>query len=155
MALWSEISVTGCRFPTIPSPIQIEQDVLVGSAYYHRRKDVDLKFDLVVNPPFKNGVRASLGGEIWYLGRIGCRVGYLRHTEHRWHPVQIIRTETLQMEERIWKAEGPTFGIGFNLGRFRISGAYTPQAKPTEGEGEKIRADQGGVVYHFSIGQGS
>ena len=134
-------------------PNQIEQDVLVGGAYHIRRKDVDLKFSLDANPPFDDGVRMSLGGEIWYAGRIGCRIGYLRHTEHRWHPVQIIRTETLQMDERIWKAEGPTFGIGFNLGRFRISGAYTPQAKPTKEDGEKIRVDQGGVVYYFSIGQ--
>ena len=145
----------GLSFSDNSIPKQIEQDVLVGGAYYHRRKDVDLKFDLEVNPPFKNGVRASLGGEIWYLGRIGCRVGYLRHTEHRWHPIQIIRTETLQMEERIWKTEGPTFGIGFNLGRLRISGAYTPQAKPIGEEGEKIRVDLGGVAYYFSIGQGS
>lgn len=145
----------GLSFSDDSIPNQIEQDVLVGGVYYQRHKDLDLKFSLDANPPFKNGARASLGGEIWYLGRIGCRIGYMRHTEHRWHPVQIIRTEKLQMEERIWKVEGPTFGIGFNLGRFRISGTYTPQAKPTEKEGERIRVDQGGVVYYFSIGQGS
>ena len=145
----------GLSFSDGSIPNQIEQDVLVGGVYHQRHKELDLKFSLDVNPPFKNGVRASLGGEIWYLGRIGCRIGYFRHTEHRWHPVQIIRTETLQMEERIWKTEGPTFGIGYNLGRFRISGTYTPQAKPTEKEGERIRVDQGGVVYYFSIGQGS
>lgn len=145
----------GLSFSDDSIPDQIEQDVLVGGVYHERYNDLDLKFNLDVNPPFKNGVRTSFGGEIWYHGRIGCRIGYLRHTEHRWHPVQIIRTETLQMEERIWKAEGPTFGIGFNLGRFRISGTYTPQAKPTEREGERIRVDQGGVVYYFSIGQGT
>ena len=145
----------GLSFSDDSIPNQIEQEVLVGGVYHERYNDLDLKFSLDANPPFKNGVRASFGGEIWYHGRIGCRIGYLRHTEHRWHPVQIVRTETLQMEERIWKAEGPTFGIGFNLGRFRISGTYTPQAKPTEREGERIRVDQGGVVYYFSIGQGS
>lgn len=145
----------GLSFSDDSIPNQIEQDVLVGCVYHERYNDLDLKISLDANPPFKNGVRASFGGEIWYHGRIGCRIGYLRHTEHRWHPVQIVRTETLQMEERIWKAEGPTFGIGFNLGRFRISGTYTPQAKPTEREGERIRVDQGGVVYYFSIGQGS
>ena len=145
----------GLSFSDDSIPNQIEQDVLVGGVYYVRHKDLDLKFSLDANPPFNNGLRASLGAEIWYLGRIGCRVGYLRHTEHRWHPVQIIRTETLQMEERIWKAEGPTFGIGFNLGRFRISGAYSPQAKPTGEDGERIRVDRGGVVYYFSIGQGT
>ena len=145
----------GLSFSESSIPDQIEQDVLVGGAYHHRHSDVDLRFSFDANPPFENGVRMSLGGEIWYAERIGCRIGYLRHTEHRWHPVQIIRTETLQMEERIWKAEGPTFGIGFNLGRLRISGAYTPQAKPTKENGEKIRVDQGGVVYYFSIGQGA
>ncbi|MDE0300049.1 MAG: hypothetical protein OXN17_15550 [Candidatus Poribacteria bacterium] len=145
----------GLSFSDDTIPDQIEQDVLVGGVYYQRHRDLDLKLSLDANPPFKNGVRASLGAEIWYMGRIGCRIGYLRHTEHRWQPVQIIRSETLQMEERIWKTEGPTFGIGFNLGRVRISGAYTPQAKPTAKDGERIRVDQGGVAYYFSIGQGS
>ncbi len=142
----------GLSFSDDTIPNQIEQEVLVGGAYHHRLPDVDLRFSFDANPPFENGVRMSLGGEIWYAGRIGCRIGYLRHTERRWHPIQTIRTETLRMEERTWKAEGPTFGIGFNLGRFRISGAYTPQAKPTKEDGEKIRVDHGGVVYYFSIG---
>ncbi len=145
----------GLSFSDASIPDQIEQDVFVGGVYHQRHNGLDLKFSLDANPPFNNGVRASFGAEIWYHGRIGCRVGYLRHTEHRWHPIEIIRTESLQMEERIWKAEGPTFGIGFNLGRLRISGAYTPQSKPIEKEGEKIRVEQGGVVYYFSVGQSS
>lgn len=144
----------GLSFTDNSIPDRIHHEFLVGGAYqlHHEALDLQISFDL--NPPFEDGIRTHLGGEIWYGGFIGGRVGYLRHTEKRFDTVFIFETEQVEFEERLWKAQGLTLGLGIQVGKININAAYTPQTKPTENEGEQIRVEQGESVYSFSIGQG-
>ena len=87
----------GLSFSDSSVPNQIEQDVIFGGTYHHRYKDVDLRVGIDLNPPFKNGIRTNVGAEIWYGGRIGGRIGYLRHTQNQWNTIQIIQTETVEI----------------------------------------------------------
>ncbi len=144
----------GLSFSDNSIPDRIERDVLVGAAYLYCHKAFDLKVGLDFNPPFEDGLRVKAGAELCYLNRLVGRFGYLRHTENRWNTIRIVETDMNQVEERVWKTDGVTFGIGVNLGPIRINGAYTPQARPTGKDGDQIRVDRGGPIYFFSIGQG-
>ena len=143
----------GLSFSDDSIPDQIRRDILFGAAYWQDYKDIDLRVSFDLNPPFDDGIRTGLGGEIWYRGLIGARIGYLRHTEKRVDSIRNLETEGLEDEERLWKAEGLTLGLGVNLGKININAAYTPQMKPQANVGEQIRIDQGKSVYSFSIGQ--
>ncbi len=134
-------------------PDKIQRDVLFGAAYQYRHKNVEMRIGLDFNPPFEDGLRTNVGGEVWYRGVIVGRIGYLRHTEKRVGSISILETEIIKIEERLWKGEGVTLGLGINLGGININAAYAPQMLPVENDGERIRIDQGEAVYSFSIGQ--
>ncbi len=57
------------------------------------------------------------------------------------------------MDERTWKAEGFSFGVGFRAGSITLNGAYTPEYKPTKSDDERFHVVQGAAVYTFSIEQ--
>ncbi|MCZ6678720.1 MAG: hypothetical protein O7E52_15920 [Candidatus Poribacteria bacterium] len=144
----------GLSFTEVSIPDRIKRDILLGGAYRFHHEDVDAQFSLDVNPPFDDGFRTHFGGEIWYRRVIGGRIGYLRHTEERFDPILILETEEAEFGTRLWKAEGITLGLGLRIGMINVNAAYTPQMKPTEGEREQIRIEQGESVFSFSIGQG-
>jgi hypothetical protein len=144
----------GLSFSDHTIPDRLERDILLGFGYQRRMKNVSLRLGLDFNPPFKDGVRTNLGGEIWYRGVIGGRIGYLRHTEKRRGTIYLFEADATEAEERLWKTEGVTLGLGVNLGGLNINAAYSPRIKPVANEGEQIRIEQGESVFSFSIGPG-
>ena len=143
----------GLSFTDNAIPDRIHRDVLLGGAYQFHYKDVDIQIDLDLNPPFEDGVRAHFGGTVWYRGFIGGRIGYLRHTKKRFGPILNLETGQAEFEDRLWKTEGLTLGLGLKVRGIHINAAYKPQMQPTENDGEQIRIETGRSVYAFSIEQ--
>ncbi len=143
----------GLSFTHNSIPDRIHRNVLLGGGYQLYHKDVSIQIGLDLNPPFENGVRANLGGAVWYRGFIGGKIGYLRHTEKRFGSILNLETEQIEFEDRLWKTEGLTLGLGLQVRGIYINAAYTPQMHPTENDGEQIRIETGKSVYAFSIEQ--
>ena len=137
--------------PAIPD--RIHRDFIVGMSYQRDISNITARIGLDIHPPFLDGVRANIGAEIWYLDRIGARIGYVRDTERRYASVYLLDDLTFEMEEHSWKSEGLCLGIGVRLGNIIINAAYTPQFEPTGSENERIHIVQGTSIYSFSIGQ--
>ena len=132
---------------------KIRRDVLLGGSYQFHYKDVDIQIGLDLNPPFENGIRTNFGGTVWYRHFIGVQIGYLRHTEKRFGSIFSLETEQVEFEDRLWKTEGLSLGLGLQVRGIHINAAYIPQIRPTENDGEQIRIDSGKSVYSFSIEQ--
>ena len=143
----------GLSFSNVSIPDRIERTFVAGIAYQREMADITLRIGLDAHPPFRDGVRANIGAEVWYRNRIGGRIGYLRHTEKRYGSVFLLQDASVETEERLWKAEGVSFGLGFRFGNMTLNGAYTPQFKPTVAEMDRLHVVQGEAVYTFSIGQ--
>lgn len=143
----------GLSFTDNSIPDRICRDVLLGGSYQFRYKDVDIQIGLDLNPPFEDGVRTNFGGTIWYRDFIGARIGYLRHIEKRFGSIVSLETEQVEFEDRLWKTEGPTLGLGLQVRGIHINAAYTPQVRPMENDGEQIRIETGKSVYSFAIEQ--
>lgn len=143
----------GLSFTDNSIPDRIRRDILLGGTYQFHYKDVDIHLDLELNPPFGDGLRTNFGGTVWYRDFIGGRIGYLRHTEKRFGSVLSLETGQVDSEDRIWKTEGLSLGLGLQVRGFYINAAYTPQLRPVENDGEQIRIETGKSVYSFSIGQ--
>ena len=143
----------GLSFSNVSIPDRIESTYVAGIAYQREVSDLTLRIGLDAHPPFQNGVRANVGAEVWYRNRIGGRIGYLRHTEKRYGSVFVLQDAAFEMDERLWKAEGLSFGLGFRFGSITLNGAYTPQFKPTVEETDRLHVVQGEAIYTFSIGQ--
>ena len=143
----------GLSFSDDSIPDKIRRDVLFGAAYQRHYKDVNVRVGFDLNPPFEDGIRTGFGGEVWYRGRVGGQIGYLRHTENRFDSIFNLETEQTEVENRLWKVEGLTVGLGVNLGIMNINAAYMPQIKPQAKTLEQIRIDRGRAVYYFSIGR--
>ena len=143
----------GLSFTDNSIPDRIRRDVLLGGSYQFHYKNVDIQIGLDLNPPFENGIRTNFGGTIWYRDFIGARIGYLRHIEKRFGSIVSLETEQVEFEDRLWKTEGPTLGLGLQVRGFHINAAYTPQMRPMENDREQIRIESGKSVYSFSIEQ--
>ena len=128
----------GLSFTDNSIPDRIHRDILLGGVYQLDYKDVNIQIDLNLNPPFKDGVRANFGGTVWYRGFIGGRIGYLRHTEKWFGSTLNLETDQIEFEDRLWKAERLTLGLGLQVRGIHINAAYTPQMQPTENDGEQI-----------------
>ena len=143
----------GLSFTDDSIPDRIRRDVLLGGSYQFHYKNVDIQIGLDLNPPFEDGVRADFGGTIWYRDFIGGRIGYLRHTEKRFGSILSLETEQAEFEDRLWKTEGLSLGLGLQVRGMYLNAAYTPQIRPAENDREQIRIESGKSVYSFSIGQ--
>ena len=143
----------GLSFTDDSIPDRIRRDVLLGGSYQFHYKNVDIQISLELNPPFEDGVRADFGGTIWYRDFIGGRIGYLRHTEKRFGSILSLETEQAEFEDRLWKTEGLSLGLGLQVRGMYLNAAYTPQIRPAENDREQIRIESGKSVYSFSIGQ--
>ena len=143
----------GLSFSDPSIPDAMARTIVAGIAYQYPLSDVTLLVGLDVHPPFRDGIRANVGGEVWYHHRIGARVGYLRHTEKRYTRMFILEDGAFEAEERLWKAEGFCFGLGFRFGSLILNVAYTPQFRPIAAENERVHIVQGETVYTFSIGR--
>ena len=143
----------GLSFTDNSIPDRIHRDILLGGSYQFHYKDVDIQIGLDLNPPFEDGVRTNFGGTVWYRDFIGGRIGYLRHAEKRFGSIFSLETEQAGSEDRLWKTEGLTLGLGLQVSGIYINAAYTPQIRPTENDGEQIRVESGKSVYSFSIEQ--
>ena len=143
----------GLSFTDNSIPDRIHRNILLGGSYQFHYKDVAIQVGLDLNPPFDDGVRTNFGGTVWYRDFIGGRIGYLRHTERRFGSILGLETGQMEFEDRLWKTEGLTLGLGLQISGIYISAAYTPQIRPTENDGERIRVETGRSVYAFSIGQ--
>ena len=143
----------GLSFTDNSIPDRIRRDVLLGGSYQFHYKNVDIQIGLDLNPPFEDGIRTNFGGTIWYRDFIGARIGYLRHIEKRFGSIVNLETEQVEFEDRLWKTEGPTLGLGLQVRGFHINAVYTPQMRPMENDGEQIRIESGKSVYSFSIEQ--
>lgn len=143
----------GLSFSAPSIPDTMERTVVTGIAYQREISDVALRFGLDAHPPFHDGIRINIGAEAWYRYRIGIRIGYLRDTQNRFTSVFLLQDTSFETEERLWKAEGLCFGIGFRFGNIILNAAYTPQFTPVVGDQERIHIVQGRAVYSFSIGQ--
>ena len=143
----------GLSFTDSSIPDRIHRDILLGGSYQFHYKDVDIQIGLDLNPPFEDGVRTNFGGTVWYRDFIGGRIGYLRHAEKRFGSIFSLETEQAGSEDRLWKTEGLTLGLGLQVSGIYINAAYTPQIRPTENDGEQIRVESGKSVYSFSIEQ--
>ena len=143
----------GLSFTDNSIPDRIHRDILLGGLYQFHSKNVAIQMGLDLSPPFENGVRADFVGTLWYRGFIGGKIGYLRHTEKRFGSILNLETGQIEFEDRLWKVEGLTLGIGLQVRGIYISAAYTPQMRPTENDGEQIRIEAGKSVYSFSIEQ--
>ena len=143
----------GLSFSDVSIPDTITRTIAVGVAYRREISDVDLRIGFDVHPPFQDGIHTNVGTEVWYRNRIGARIGYLRHTEMRYASVLLLEDTAFETEERLWKAEGFCFGLGFRLGGITFDAAYTPQFIPTTTPEERIHTVQGENIYTFSIGQ--
>ena len=143
----------GLSFSAPSIPDTVERTIVPGIAYQREISDVALRFGLDAHPPFQDGIRVNIGAEAWYRYRIGIRIGYLRDTQNRSTSVFLLQDTSFETEERLWKAEGLCFGIGFRFGNIILNAAYTPQFTPVVGDEERIHIVQGKAVYAFSIGQ--
>ena len=143
----------GLSFTDNSIPDRIYQDVLFGGKYQFHHRDVAIQIGLDLNPPFEDGVRTNFGGTIWYRGLVGGRIGYLRHTEKRFGSILGLETGQVEFEDRLWKAEGVTLGLGLQISGININATYAPQMRPTENDGEQIRIEAGRSVYSFLIEQ--
>ncbi len=143
----------GLSFSNVDIPDKIERTIVAGIAYHREMSDVSLRVGLDVHPPFRDGVQANVGAEIWYKNRIGGRIGYLRQTEKRYASVFLLQEAAFETQERLWKAEGMCYGLGIRFGSMTLNAAYTPQFKPTVVTVERLHVVQGEAVYTFSIGQ--
>ena len=143
----------GLSFSEVSVPDRMARTIVAGIAYQRELSDIALRIGLDVHPPFRDGVRANVGVEVWYRNRVGGRIGYLRHTEKRHASVFLLETGTFEAEDRLWKAEGLCFGIGIRFGDITLNAAYTPQFIPTVFTEERIHIAQGAGAYAFSIGQ--
>ena len=143
----------GLSFSEPSIPDAMARTIVAGIAHQHQISDVTLLIGLDVHSPFRDGIRANVGGEVWYRHRIGIRIGYLRHAEKRYTRVFLLEDSTFEAEERLWKAEGFCFGLGVRLGGLTLNAAYTPQFRPIAIENERIHIVQGETVYTFSIGR--
>ena len=137
--------------PSIPNTM--ERTIVMGIAYAREISDVALRFGLDAHPPFREGMRINIGAEAWYRDRLGIRIGYLRDTQTRDTSVLLLQDASFETEERLWKAEGVCFGIGFRFGNIILNAAYTPQFIPVVVDEERIHIVQGKAAYAFSIGQ--
>ena len=143
----------GLSFAEPSIPDAMARTLVTGIAHQHHISDVTLLVGLDVHFPFRDGIRANAGAEVWYQHRIGARIGYLRHAEKRYTRVFLLENSTFAAEERLWKAEGFCFGLGVRLGGITLNAAYTPQFRPIAVENERIHVLQGETVYTFSIGR--
>ncbi len=143
----------GLSFSDPSIPDTMERTIVTGIAYHRKISDIALRIGLDAHPPFSDGIRANIGVEAWYRYRIGIRIGYLRDTQKRYTSVFLLQEAAFEPEERLWKAEGFSFGLGFRLGSVIFNAAYTPQFTPVVAEEERIHIVQGKAVYAFSIGQ--
>jgi len=143
----------GLSFTDNSIPDRIRRDVVLGGSYQFHYGNVDIQIGLDLNPPFEDGVRTNFGGTVWYRDFIGGRIGYLRHTEKRFGSILNFETGQTEFEDRLWKVEGLTLGLGLQISGIYINAAYTPQIRPTENDGEQIRIETGRSVYAFSIEQ--
>ena len=143
----------GLSFTDNSIPDRIRRDVFLGGSYQFHYKDVDVQIGLDLNPPFEDGVRANFGGTVWYRDFIGARIGYLRHTEKRFDSILNLETEQVEFEDRVWKTEGLSLGLGLQVLGIYINAAYTPQMQPMQNDREQIRIESGKSVYSFSIEQ--
>ncbi len=143
----------GLSFSEPSIPDAMARTIVAGIAHQHQISDVTLLIGLDVHSPFRDGIRANVGGEVWYRHRFGIRIGYLRHAENRYTRVFLLEDSTFEAEERLWKAEGFCFGIGVRLGEIILNAAYTPQFRPIATENERVHVVQGETVYTFSIGR--
>ncbi len=143
----------GLSFTDNAIPDRIHRNLLVGGGYQRRYKDMVFQIGIDLNPPFEDGIRADVGGTVWYREFIGGRLGYLRHTEKQFGSILNLETGQVEFQGRLWKAEGLTLGLGLQVKGIYINAAYTPQIQPMENEGEQIRIETGKSVYAFSIGQ--
>ena len=144
----------GLSFSEPSIPDAMARTIVAGIAHQHQISDVvTLLVGLDVHPPFRDGIRANVGGEVWYRHRIGTRIGYLRHTGKRYTRVFLLEDGTFETEERLWKAEGFCFGLGVRLGGITLNAAYTPQFIPIATANERVHVVQGEAVYTFSIGR--
>ena len=143
----------GLSFSNPSIPDTMARTVVTGIAYQREISDVALRIGLDAHPPFRDGIRTNMGVEAWYRYRVGIRIGYLRDTQKRYTSVFLLRDASFEPEERLWKAEGFCFGMGFRLGSIILNAAYTPQFTPVVIEEERIHIVQGKAVYAFSIGQ--
>ncbi len=143
----------GLSFSEVSVPDRMARTIVAGIAYQRELSDIVLRVGLDAHLPFRDGVRANGGVEVWYRNRVGGRIGYLRHTEKRHASVFLLETGTFEAEDRLWKAEGLCFGIGIRFGGITLNAAYTPQFIPTVAAEERIHIAQGAGAYAFSIGQ--
>ena len=143
----------GLSFSEVSIPDAMARTIVAGIAYQRELSDIGLRIGLDAHPPFRDGVRANAGVEVWYRNRVGGRIGYLRHTEKRHASVFLLETGTFEAEERLWKAEGLCFGIGVRFGNITLNAAYTPQFIPIVTTEERIHIAQGAGAYAFSLGQ--
>lgn len=143
----------GLSFSNVEIPDRIERTIVAGIAYHRELSNVSLRVGLDAHPPFRDGVQANIGAELWYKNRIGGRIGYLKHTEKRYASVFLLQDASFETQERFWKAEGMCFGLGVRLGGMTLNAAYTPQFKPTVEASERLHVAQGEAVYTFSLGQ--
>ena len=144
----------GLSFSEPSIPDAMARTIVAGIAHQHQISDVvTLLIGLDVHAPFRDGISANAGGEVWYRHRIGTRIGYLRHTEKRYTRVFLLEDGVFEAEERLWEAEGFCFGLGVRFGGITLNAAYTPQFKPIATENERVHVVQGAAVYTFSIGR--
>ena len=143
----------GLSFSDASVPNTIERTIVTGIAYQREISDVVLRIGIDAHPPFRDGIRANVGAEVWYRDWIGVRIGYLRDTQKRYTSVLLLQGNSFETEERIWKAEGPCFGLGVRFGSLVLNAAYTPQFTPIVEAEERLHIIQGKAVYAFSIGQ--
>ena len=141
----------GLSFTDNSIPDRIHRDVLFGAGYQLNHKDVGIQIGFDLNPPFEDGIRTNFGGTVWYRDFIGGRIGYLRHTEKRFGSILSLETGQVDFENRLWKTEGLTLGLGLQIRGIYISAAYTPQMRPMENDGEQIHIETGRSVYSFTI----
>ena len=142
----------GLSFSHVEIPDRIERTIVAGVAYHRELSNVSLRVGLDAHPPFRDGLRANLGAELWYKNRIGGRIGYLRHTEKRYASVFLLQDASFETQERLWKAEGICFGLGARFGGMTLNAAYVPQFTPMVEASERLHVVQGEAVYTFSLG---
>ena len=143
----------GLSFSDPSIPDAMARTIVAGIAHQYAVSDVTLLVGLDIHPPFRDGIRANVGGEVWYRQRVGARIGYLRHTEKRYAKVFLLEDDAFAAEERLWQAEGFCFGLGVRFGSLILNVAYMPQFRPVAAENERIHIVQGEAVYTFSIGR--
>ena len=141
----------GLSFSDPAIPNAMARTIVAGIAYQYPISDVTVLLGLDIHPPFRDGIRTNVGGEVWYHNRIGARIGYLRHTEKRYTQMFLLADGAFDTEERLWKAEGFCFGLGVRFGNLTLNVGYTPQFRPIAAQNERIHIIQGETVYTFSI----